>query len=315
MTTNRQTMAIIGCMDFGHYCTLQLLKNHYHLDAIISLRPEQAARYNLANYQDYAEIARQYAIPIYYPREYSMKNDEDLAFFQAKRFDLLIIGGWNRLLPEEIVNTASCGALGIHGSSDFLPKGRGRSPLTWSLLEGKKRMITHLFRIRPGVDDGDLIDSAQCDITEFDDIRTLYMKTAIVSARMMRQHIAAVLSGEVISQKQWGEPSYYPKRTPADGLIDWENMDVWSIYNAVRAQTRPYPGAFALIAGQKYWIWKCRVFDTRMTYETAKYGDIVERFGDNLIINCRGGLLLLDEYSLAPADSDQNSDTNIAPKG
>jgi methionyl-tRNA formyltransferase len=72
-------------------------------------------------------------------------------------------------------------------------------------------------------------------------------------------------------------------------------MDVWQIYNAVRAQTRPYPGAYAVIDGETYRIWRCRPFDTRLAYPGAEYGACVERFGETMIINCRGGLLALDE--------------------
>ena len=82
-----------------------------------------------------------------------------------------------------------------------------------------------------------------------------------------------------------------------DGLINWETMDVLEIYNFVRAQTHPYPGAYGIVDGKKIRIWKCRPFDTRInSYNYKKYGTIVEKFKENLLIYCRGGLLLVDEW-------------------
>ncbi|UCE62438.1 MAG: hypothetical protein JSU63_09995, partial [Phycisphaerales bacterium] len=51
------------------------------------------------------------------------------------------------------------------------------------------------------------------------------------------------------------EATYYPKRTPADGLIDWlQPTD--AIYRLIRAVGRPYPGAFSFCEGTKVTIWR-----------------------------------------------------------
>ena len=73
-------------------------------------------------------------------------------------------------------------------------------------------------------------------------------------------------------------------------------MDVWQIYDAVRAQTRPYPGVVGIVDGVRYRIWRCRPFDTRIAYPGVAYGACVQRFGDRMIVNCRGGLLVLDDF-------------------
>ena len=46
-------------------------------------------------------------------------------------------------------------------------------------------------------------------------------------------------------------------------------------------------------------IWKARPFDTRLDYPGAAYGAVVERFGERLVVNCRGGLLLVEDYESA----------------
>ncbi|MBK8606779.1 MAG: hypothetical protein IPN82_08085 [Chitinophagaceae bacterium] len=105
----------------------------------------------------------------------------------------MIQGGWQRLFPEEILETISIGAIGIHGSSELLPKGRGRSPINWSIIQNKKRFIIQYFLIKAGVDDGDIFYFESFDINEWDTCRTLYYKNSIVTKRVLVKWIPELL--------------------------------------------------------------------------------------------------------------------------
>ena len=268
----------------------------YKFDAFVCLTPKQAKKYNVSGYFDYREIAVKHDIPIYIPKAYDLNDQTDIKFFIDGKFDLVIPGGWQRLFPSKILSTLSIGSLGLHGSPDLLPKGRGRSPMNWSLIEGKCRFIMHLFLMNPDIDDGDIIEIQDFDITEFDDIETMYFKYGLVYKQLLLKKLPAILKGSFSTIQQKGVPSFYPKRNAEDGLIDWEELDIWQIYNFVRAQTRPYPGAFAKIGENLIRIWKCRPFDTRIRFDGAMYGTVVEKFSGKLLIQCRGGLLLVDDW-------------------
>lgn len=289
-------LVMCGCHEGGLKAIKGLLEAGYHFDSFVCLTPEQAKKYQVSGYYDYRQLADAHGIEVYIPKSYSLTSDEDQAFFRTKKFDLLIQGGWQRLFPVEVLDTLNIGALGLHGSADFLPKGRGRSPMNWSLIENRKRFLMHLFIIKSGVDDGDIIAFKDYDITNYDDIETLYFKYSIVYRQMLLENLPLVLSGNYSTVPQLGEPTYYPKRSPQDGYIDWENMDVFQIYNLVRAVTRPYPGAIADVDAKLMRIWRCRPFDSRIFYNSTSYGEVVERFEDRFLVNCRGGLLLVDEW-------------------
>src|SRR3989338_1560462 len=143
-------IAMCGCMEGGLDVIDYLISHGIKITYFISLNPEQAKKYNVSGYVSYERLAAKHKIPIYFPKTYSLKDDEDLGFFQKNNFDLLILVGWQRLIPEQVLNTLRIGGLGIHGSSEYLPKGRGRSPVNWSLIEGKKRYILHIFLLTPG---------------------------------------------------------------------------------------------------------------------------------------------------------------------
>ncbi|MBX3099071.1 MAG: hypothetical protein KF761_05775 [Salinibacterium sp.] len=262
---------------------------------IVSIHPDHKAVAQIAGYSDYTSFSERHGIPIHYARDYGLGHEDDLDFFREQRFDLLVQGGWQRLFPTTMLNTLKIGAIGVHGSSDFLPKGRGRSPMNWSILEGRERFILSLFLMEPGADDGPVFDFEMYDINAYDTIRTLYYKLVLATERMILRNLDALLEGRVSPVEQTGEPTYYTKRTPKDGRIDWELLDVQDVHRAVRAQTRPYPGAFAQIDGRWVRIWTAQIFDTRLVFPGKPYGAIVARFGTDLVINCRGGLLLVTE--------------------
>ena len=50
---------------------------------------------------------------------------------------------------------------------------------------------------------------------------------------------------------QRGQPTYYEKRVPEQGKINWNNS-LNDIYNLVRAVTYPYPGAFTFNGFDKF---------------------------------------------------------------
>jgi methionyl-tRNA formyltransferase len=294
--TADKRIVMCGCAETGLNLVSSLLEAGVHFAQFVSLTPKQGKKYGVSGYADFWPLAERYGVPIHAPKTYSLSDEADVALFQNGRFDLLIQGGWQRLFPAVVLGTLAIGAVGAHGSADFLPKGRGRSPLNWSLIEGRRRFLLHMFLIKPGVDDGDVFAVDEFDITSFDDIETLYLKVMLCTCRMLIRHLPDLLVNRIKCLPQIGEPSYYAKRAPTDGLIDWESMDVEQIYNFVRAQTRPYPGAFGPLDGRMLRIWKARPFDTRIHYRDAAYGAVVERFGNRLLVNCRGGLLLVEDY-------------------
>lgn len=291
-----QRIVFVGCHVYGRWLFERLYAARWQFAYVVCPTPKTAETEHISGYEDLGEIAAQHNVPVYRPASFSLRAPKDHEFFRNEQFDLLVQGGWQRLFPEEVLRALRTGAIGVHGSSDFLPKGRGRSPLNWSIIEGRQRFILHLFLIKPGVDDGDVFDYEIFDITPFDTIETLYQKNAILTARMLERSVSHLLDGTLKAIPQQGTPSYYPKRSPDDGLIDWEELDVWQIHNWVRALTRPYPGAFAVLNGAMTTIWKATVFDTRITYENAPYGEVVEVFDDRLVVNCRGGLLLVEDW-------------------
>lgn len=295
MRNNRIVMA--GCHKGGFESISELLKAGLKLDYFVLIDEELANRNNVSGYIDFIPLAKEYDIPVYFAESYSLKSEKDIQFFKENKFDLLVQGGWQRLFPEAILKTLTIGAIGVHGSSEFLPRGRGRSPLNWSLILGKDRFILHYFLIKPGVDDGDVFHAARFDINDWDNINSLYLKLAMVNKQVLLDWIPKLISGNFNLHPQLGEPTYYSKRTEEDGKIDFASQSMKEIYNFVRAQTKPYPGAFAFLEGKKIRIWRCQPFDTLLDNSSHRLGEVlkvsIEGF---LVVKVIDGLILVTDY-------------------
>ena|SRR5712675_1902055 len=93
------------------------------------------------------------------------------------------------------------------------------------------------------------------------------------------------------------QASYFGRRTPADGRIDW-SWPALRIHNLVRAVTRPYPGAFTELAGRRLLVWSARPVDPRPTEAgsrptVAAPGLILGPADAGVVVACGAGSLLL----------------------
>ena len=150
--------------------------------------------------------------------------------------------------------------------------------------------------MKPGVDDGDIISYEVFDINKWDSCKTLYYKISILQKRMLKDNIPKLIKNNFQKTPQEGEPTFYPKRTPEDGKINWKKSDL-ELYDFIRAITKPYPGAFTFNDKSRINIWKAQPFDSKIIYAQNQIGEIVEKFSSgDFIVKCAKGSLLVTEY-------------------
>jgi len=294
---NDKKLAMFGIQKQGLEIIQFLINKGINFKYLITINEEKAKKINSSGWVDYKDFCQKNNIKLYHCDKYTLKSEKDINFFKNNKFDLAILGGWQRLIPEEIINTFKFGIIGQHGSSELLPRCRGRSPVNWSLILGKERLIWNIFFIKPDIDDGNIIDYKNVNINHWDNCKTLYYKISIIVKQMYLENIPKILNNKCESFKQSGEPTFYLQRTPEDGKINWQKS-VKEIYNLIRAVTEPYPGAFTYLGPEKIYIWEAYPFDNNIIYQGKKYGEIVEVFNEEYIINCVDGLLLVKRSNL-----------------
>jgi methionyl-tRNA formyltransferase len=218
--------------------------------AAVTLTRESAARRSGA--ADYEPLCRRYDVPLH--RTSDVNSPETVALLRSLDLDVLFVIGWSQILRAEALATARLGVVGAHAS--MLPKNRGSAPINWALIRGERETGNSLLWLNDGVDTGAVIDRLPIAITPYDTCATLYERVALTNRDMLLRLWCRLLKGQRpgTPQSDWAEPPL-PRRRPADGLLDWRGPSN-QVYDFVRALTRPYPGAFGRLQGERWTVWQ-----------------------------------------------------------
>jgi methionyl-tRNA formyltransferase len=159
-----------------------------------------------------------------------------------KKGDLLILLGCIKLFKNLNLNTNN---IVIHESD--LPKGKGWSPLTWQILEGKNEIPITLFEANDKLDSGIvyLRDTIKYKGHElFDEIKDKQGEKTI-------EMVLKYINNKPIGFKQIGDITYYNKRTPQDSEIDI-NKPIIEQINLLRVCDNTNYPAFFKVNNQTY---------------------------------------------------------------
>lgn len=291
-------IAFFGCKATTRFL-LENLQLPFPIKYLITIDPAKGEKFQVADYCDLKTFAESKGMEVYQARYYSLKHEEDLARIKDLQIDMAFVMGWQRLIPGDILASMTVGAFGMHGSSMNLPLGRGRSPMNWSIIEGRKAFYTNLFKYDPGVDSGDVMDTFKFEVGEKDTAETMHYKNTLAMKYLIERNIERLVNNDfqVFPQDDTITPTYYPKRTPADSLLNW-NQEVYAMERFIRAVTKPFNGAFTFIGDQKLSIYQAQVFDTHdFGYQQASPGTVVAVFDNGkFLVRCYGGLLLVSDF-------------------
>jgi methionyl-tRNA formyltransferase len=218
------------------------------------------------------------------------------------RPDLCIVVGWYWLISRPTLESVTAGFHGIHNS--LLPRYRGGSPLVWQMINGEPRAGYSIFRLTPGMDDGPIWTQGSVPIESEDYIADVVRNLEHEAVAAFGKVYGLLLDGRRRPEAQSGRTSFCAQRTPADGLIDW-SLPAPRVFDFVRAQSEPYPGAFTHLHGSKLIIWRARVFE-HPCFGTQ--GQVMRVAPTGVHVACGGGTALtlldvqLDEVRGKPSD-------------
>lgn len=213
---------------------------------------------------------------------------ETIEAVQALRPDAIFVIGWSQLVRADFLALSPGAVFGMHPT--LLPRHRGRAPIPWAILFGLAKTGVTLFEIvDPTADSGPIVGQVEVAVDRDETATTLFDKLARAHVDLIREYVPQLAAGSAPRIPQ--DPrraSLWPKRTPADGIIDWETRAPY-LYDWVRAQTRPYPGAFTFLGDEKVVVWRARP----VAWEgEAPAGTVVDA---GPVVACGEGALLLEE--------------------
>jgi methionyl-tRNA formyltransferase len=217
---------------------------------------------------------------------------DTVAAVRALAPDVVFVVGWSQLVGADLLGSARHGVFGMHPT--LLPRHRGRAAIPWAILSGLAKTGVTLFEIvDPTADSGPIVAQAEVPIARDETATTLYERTADAHVELVREHAPQLAAGGGPRVPQdTTRASTWPRRRPADGIIDWDTRAPY-LWDWVRAQTRPYPGAFTYLGDERIVVWRARPVPLDAE---APAGTIVTADAAGPVVACGEGALVLEEF-------------------
>lgn len=297
----KYNVVVFGVKDTSENIVTFIQEKICPVDLVITIAPEVTQRNQISGYKGLSFLTKKYGIPVHEAESYYLTDEKTQQFLGENEFDIGISMGWQRLIPPSVLGRFRYGIYGFHGNSGYLPFGRGRSPLNWSIILGDSRFNLNLFRYDEKADSPNIFATEMFSITPHDDIRTAQYKNMICSKNLIFKLLKAYQEGNItIRTNSKDFDSWYNKRTAADGRVDF-HLRTREIYNLIRGVAAPFPGAFAYVneADQeknKIIIWMAHPFDEMIDFSDYEPGEVIDVFDGRLVIRTVDGSLLIDKY-------------------
>jgi methionyl-tRNA formyltransferase len=137
----------------------------------------------------------------------------------------------------------------VHESD--LPLGKGWSPLTWQILEGKNRIPVTMIEAEKKVDSGVIYAQEWMEFQSHELVEELRAAQAEATIRLCKKFVREYPGIVDSAREQKGEESFYSKRKPEDSRLD-PDKSIREQFNLLRVvDNEKYP-AFFDMHGQRY---------------------------------------------------------------
>ncbi len=289
-------VAVFGVKDTSENIVSFIQEQICPVDLVITISPEVTKKNQVSGYKGLSFLTEKYGIPVHEADSYFLTDEKTQKFMKENEFDIGISMGWQRLMPKSVLDCFKYGVFGFHGNCGYLPFGRGRSPLNWSIILGDTRFNLNLFKYDEKADSPNVFATEMFSITPHDDIRTAQYKNMICSKNLIRKLLKAYEEDRIeIRTDSKDFDFWYNKRTAVDGRIDF-HARTREIYNLIRGVAAPFPGAFAMLGEEKVTVWEAHPFDEMIDFSAYAPGEVVDIFDGKLVVRTVDGSLLIDRY-------------------
>ena len=295
-------VALIGSVSSSLACLEALVEFGVEMSGVLGVDESRASA--ISDYRSMREAAHLAHVP--YQSFVKVTEPGVEAFLRDHKPDQLWVIGLSQLMPQHLIELAPHGAIGFHPT--MLPEGRGRAPVAWTILRGARAAVS-LFHLAGEPDAGNLIAQRAVPVLPDDYSEDLIARTNEVFKEVIAELAPKIISGMMPATPQdRAKATYYERRTPQDGLIDW-SRSTDQVYRLIRAAGRPYPGAFTYSGGTKLTIWRATTADTDATPTTGDQpapGTVLE-------VNTNRGVLIATGDGAIWATETQHENRSVSP--
>ncbi len=162
-------IVFFGTPEFAVTSLAKLVDEGYNVSAVVTMPDKEAGRGRKIIQSDVKKYAVEKGLEVLQPEK--LKAPEFIDKLREINADLFIVIAF-RMLPEVVWTMPRLGTFNLHGS--LLPKYRGAAPINRAIMNGETETGVTTFFLRHEIDTGDIISSRKIQISDNDNVGTVY---------------------------------------------------------------------------------------------------------------------------------------------
>ena len=229
----------MGTPDFALFSLKGLCENGYNVVGVITQPDKPKGRGYVLTPPPVKVYAMEQNIPVYQPN--SLRTEEFASLLKEINPDLIAVVAYGKILPKNVLDYPKYGCVNVHGS--LLPEYRGAAPMQMAIIDGKKVTGITTMYMAEGLDTGDMLLKAECEIAENDNFEVIHDRLGLLGAQLLRQTVDGLEKGEITPIPQdHDKATHTSKILKEDCEIDF-SKDCDTVHNLIRGLS-PIPLAF-----------------------------------------------------------------------
>jgi len=201
-------------------------------------------------------------VPVFKFKSWRLKGvarPEVLSEYQSVGAELNVMPYCSQFIPLEVVTHPVFKSICYHPS--ILPRHRGASAISWTLIEGDTRGGFSIFYPDDGLDTGNLLLTRECDVSINDTVDTLYNNFMYPEGvKAMGEAVEMIAEGRAPSIKQTEVGATYDAFLNKPELCKVDlNQPAKKIHNFIRGLDSS-PGAWAVLEGKQTKLFQSRLW-------------------------------------------------------
>ena len=205
----------------------------------------------------------------------------------SEKLDIIFCSNWYYIIDNEILYNLSNGAYGIHPS--LLPKYKGGSPLSHSIINGDKIIGTTFFKFNNKIDSGPILDQYRFKLKRHENIKNALNIIEKYYIKNLKKIFKKIIKKKYLKINNKSANRTYKIRNQQDNWINFTE-DSNKIYNFIRAISYPYPGALMKINNQVIIIDECVQLKKKKKLIIGKI--YIIKKNKKLVLSCKKNNLL-----------------------
>lgn len=257
-------IAVIGQSNFAADVLELLVEGGYYVVGVFTI-PDKGNREDIL-----ATTAKRHNIPVFKFALWRRKGvvlPDILQQYQSVQANLNVLPFCSQFIPMEVIDGASHGSICYHPS--VLPRHRGASAISWTLIEGDEIAGFSIFWADDGLDTGPILLTKQCNVESNDTLDTLYKRFLYpegVKAMKNAVDLIAEKKAPKIPQIEYGATYDAPIFKEENQIINFV-QPAHRIFNFIRGLDS-VPGALAYAISNDGNEEAIRLFGSSLYYDT-----------------------------------------------